>query len=92
MITTLCIHCRCTNMETYIVSEVPRIVGNDAGLQSKATALAGYYFDDQGGPVSAIVQTVAGVNLTAVFAQVNTTRDQAIAVTTPDTLTVMAYD
>ena len=78
-------------MESYIVSEVPTIVGNDASLQSKATALAGYYFNDQGGPVSAIVQTVAGVNLTAVFAQVNTTRDQAIAVSTPGTDQLLAY-
>ncbi|CAL5222903.1 g5332, partial [Coccomyxa viridis] len=69
----------CTNMESYIISEIPSLAGNDASMQSKVTALAGYYFNDQGGPVNAIVQTVAGVNLTGVFAQVNSTRDQAIA-------------
>ena len=67
-------------MESYIISEIPSLAGNDASMQSKVTALAGYYFNDQGGPVNAIVQTVAGVNLTGVFAQVNSTRDQAIAV------------
>lgn len=69
-------------MESYIISEVPSLAGNDASLQSKVTALGSYYFNDQGGPVSAIVQTVAGVNLTDVFTQVNATRDQAIAVST----------
>ena len=78
--TTMCDCRRCTNMESYIISEVPSLAGSDASMQSKATALAGYYFNGQGGPVSAIVQTVAGVNLTDVFAQVNSTRDQAIAV------------
>ena len=33
--------------------------------------------------MSAILQDVAGVNLTQVFAQVNSTRDQAIAVRLP---------
>ena len=42
--------------------------------------MANYYFYNQGGPVSAIVQDVAGVNLTDVFVQINNTRDQAINV------------
>ena len=67
-------------MEGYIISEIPSIAGNDVSLQSKATALADYYLYNQGGPLSNIVQNVTGVNLTDVFAQVNATRDQAIAV------------
>lgn len=62
------------------MSEIPSIASNDLSTQSKATALANYYFYNEGGPVSNIVSNVAGVNLTDVFAKVNSTRDNAITV------------
>ena len=75
--------CRCTNAESYIIARLPDLIGSDPATLNKSIALADYYFYNQGGGVKDILKSVAGVNLDDVFATVNSTRDQAVQVETP---------
>ena len=75
--------CRCTNAESYIIARLPDLIGSDPATLNKSIALADNYFYNQGGGVKDILKSVAGVNLDDVFATVNSTRDQAVQVATP---------
>jgi hypothetical protein len=39
--------CRCANMESFILSEIPSLTGDSADMAQKAMMLANYYFYNQ---------------------------------------------
>ena len=76
-----CLLCRCANAEAYVVERLPVWMG-DPGTAAKATAIADYYLLGQGS-VPDLAQSVAGVNISGVLAQINATRDQAVQARAP---------